>query len=415
MKRNVIAIVTGYTKTDALNKVSFEQLRKLRSAGVIDRIIYVSWDSPRLDDLFSTIAKFPDIEIMRVPEPKIEGAPLQKSIIYQIRNLEAALQFINDDDALILKTRPDFVFANEDFIKQKILDFDKNCAPSDLPKRLKLQSPKPIFERKIWVPWASASEPLFISDAVFLGLKRDIDKLADRAAEPFLEILWDERCDRISHICRFLNIFQNDYPLLRKFGQNIRYFISTLDYRDYFAFFCRKQPFFWRLAVLNAWLLETHFHIDGGHNGDLIFCSHHANLFGKITTIKDIKFEPPLTTIDLWRKNITVGSLKVCCEYSVTVLADDRWQHALFTRSRIDNFSHSDIIRILKESISYDPKTIKNMEADFYNEADRIYKKYITDNPGVLSDDGVIEHPSRSRKLLEEKRIAEALRNVKQA
>lgn len=407
MARSVVALVTGYSKVAFLNQISFEQLRKLRRAGVLDRIVYVTWDSARLDPIFEPFAAMPDVEVVRVPEPPIQGAPLQKSIIYQIRNLEAALRCVDDPDALILKTRPDFVFMNEGFIAQKIRDFETWSAPSTMAAQLKVDAPPPVFDRKVWVPWASASEPLFISDAVYLGLRRDIDKLADQAAEPFLEILWDERCDRISHISRYLNIFQEPYPILRRFGENIRYFVSTLDYRDYFAFICRNQPFFWCLALVNAWLLETHFHIDGGHNSDLIFCSNHANQYEKLTSVRDLKFEPPLTAIDQWRKNMRPGSLKVSCDYSVTVLASDEWQHALFTRSMIDDTPHAEIVALLRQAIAYDREKIGAIEDAFYAAAERYYQKYIAENPGVLSPLGVIEHASRSRRVVEARMAAE--------
>jgi hypothetical protein len=398
MKRNVVALVTGYTGIDFLYKISFEQLRKLRRVGVIDRIVYVTWDSPRIDPLIRSVVAMDDVEVMRVAEPKIVGAPLQKSIVYQIRNLEAALAGLGvDDDTLVLKTRPDFVFVNEEFLKRLILEFDIRCAPSTLPEQLKVSAslPPPVFKRKIWVPWASASEPLFISDAVFLGLKCDIQKLADRGAERFLEILWDERCDRISHISRFLNLFLPIYPIFQRFLDDFRIYISTLDYRDYFAFLCRNQPFFWRLAVLNAWLYQTNLHIDGGRNRDLIFCSTHANPNQKPTTIRDLNFEPPLPSIDTWRKNMTAGSLMVSYDYTLAILADDEWGRALFTRDRIDSFGHDDIVRFLAEAIRYDRAEIGAIEDAFYKTADEYYQKYIAANPGILSEEGVIEHPSR--------------------
>lgn len=408
-KRPVIAVVTGFNKIEVLNRLGFEQLRKLHAAGVIDRILYVTWDSPRLDPLIEPIATVPGLELVRIPEPQIEGVSLQKSITYQIRNLEYALELIDDDDALLLKTRSDLIFANENFIREKIETFDSWSAPSDLPSRLKLHTPPPAFTRKLWIPWASASEPMFFSDVAFIGLKRDIHKLADRRAEPYLEVLKeDNRNDRISHMCRFLAIFDSDYPMLKNFFHNIRYYMSTLDYRDYFAYICGRHPYFWRLALLNAWILETHFHIDGGHNGDIIFCSNRANTYTQFTKLEDLRFEPPMNVIDTWRKNMEVGSLKVCWKYTITVLASDAWQRALFTHRRVDDYLHRDIVNMLADAVRYEPSQIGKMEEAFYAEAEGFYQKYITENPGVL-ENGTIEHQSRSKKAAQDGMIEYAI------
>lgn len=385
MKRDVVALVTGYTRVEFLNRISFAYLKKLREQRIIDRIVYVTWDSPRLDGLLAPIADMPEIELIRIPEPKIDGAPLAKSVIYQIRNFEAALPFIGDDDTLVLKTRPDFIFINEEFIKPKLLDFDRLCARSSVPKRLKIETPPPAFKRKIWIPWASTTEPLFYNDAVYLGLKCDIAKLADPGAERFLDNLWDSRFARMNHICRALNIFYPDYPILHRFAENGVRFGSELSYRTRFASLCGRHPFFWRLLVLHAWLLETHFHVDGGMNGDLAFCANHTNAYRKLECLQDLKFEPPLNCIETWRKNNQPGSLKKCFNYALSYLGDDDWQHALFTSRKLADVSHAEILEYLGDAIAYDRDKIGIMEDAFYDEIDRYCKKYLDDHPGEFT------------------------------
>jgi hypothetical protein len=405
MKRNVVALVTGYNKIEFLSAISFEQLRALRHKGIIDRIIYVTWDSPRLDNLLTPIIATPDIEVVRIPEPKLTGAPLENSIVYQIRNLQAALALIADDNALVLKTRTDILFLNESFLENKIVHFDELCARSGLPKRIGTPLPPPVFKRKIWMPWANATEPLFYNDAVFLGLKCDIQKLADSGAERFLTILWDERTDRISHIARFLNLFLPDYPILQRYFENIHCFISTPEYRERFATLCRHHPFFRHLVVLNAWLLETNFHVDAGKNGDVVFCANRTNQ-NKVTSIDDIQFAPPLTCVETWRNNIRPGALMNCFDFALSYLMDDNWAHTLLTSRKLSDITHAEIVTMLRNAAAYDRAKIGAMEDAFYSEANAFYQQYVKDNPPVMSDEGVLEHRCRSKKALREAELA---------
>lgn len=390
MKRDVVALVNGYTRIDFLNRISFSYLKKLREQRIIDRIVYVTWDSPRLDEFLEPIAEMPEVEMIRVPEPEITGAPLAKSVIYQIRNFEASLPYLGDDDTLVLKTRPDFIFINEEFIKSKILNFDTLCARSTVAKRLKIKTLPPVFKRKIWIPWASTTEPMFYNDAVYLGLKCDIAKLADRNAERFLDKLWDSRFARMNHMCRALNIFYPDYPILHRFVDNGICFGSAPTYRDRFTTLCARNPFFLRLLVLHAWLLETHFHVDGGMTADMAFCANHTNAYRQLTSIKDLQFEPPLNSIETWRKNTPPGSLKACFKHSMSYLADDNWQHALFTSRKLADATHDDIMEYLGDAIAYDHEKLGLMEDAFYAEATHYYEQYIADNVGDFS--GEIAH-----------------------
>lgn len=395
MKRNVVALVNGYAKVADLYALSFAQLRKLREQGVIDRIVYVTWDSPRIDACLRPLESMPDVEVVRIPEPKLHGAPLQNGVTYQIQNFEASLALVEDDETLVLKTRPDFIFTNEEFLKRKILDFDTLCAPSDLPAQLGIDCPAPCFGRKVWVPWANASEPLFLCDVSYLGRKGDLVKLADHAAERYLPILSDGRCDRITHIARALNIFEPHYPILRRYGESIRVFISTPEYRDYFAFLCARQPFFRYLALINAWILATHFHVDCGHASDLMFFSNRTNQTKPAQNLRDLTFETLYTSADLYRRNMTPGSLAVATRYSIATLTGDAWQHALFTHDRVDSYTHEEIRTQLQQAITYDPAAIGECEDAFYRAAEAHYQTYIAENPGVIGDEGVIEDPSR--------------------
>ncbi|HEY0281282.1 MAG TPA: hypothetical protein VGC27_01515, partial [Rhizomicrobium sp.] len=75
MKRSAVAVVVGYTKREGLLRKSFAPLRRLKQAGVIDRILYVTWDKPELDAWLADAAAMPEVELVRVPEPEVSGKP----------------------------------------------------------------------------------------------------------------------------------------------------------------------------------------------------------------------------------------------------------------------------------------------------------------------------------------------------
>lgn len=214
MSRPAIALVTGFTRNEELCRRSLAPLRELKRRGLLDRILAVTWDGAELDACVAPIAAMPDVELVRVPQPvfPMAGAPYRKGIGMQIRNLEAALALVREDDALILKTRPDFVIDTE-FLAGKLANFDKLCAPSLLPYTFGVEMPDSPFEMKIWVPWADSNQPFFYEDGTFMGLKRDVAQLADRRAEDHIVDLDDATYSWTAHILRFIMPFLGDYPI----------------------------------------------------------------------------------------------------------------------------------------------------------------------------------------------------------
>lgn len=395
MRRSVVALINGYSRFPELYDVGIAQLLKLRGRGLIDRIVYVTWDSPRLDDRLRPLAKMPDVELVRIPEPDLPDVPLQTRVAAQIRNLESSLALVADD-ALVLKTRPDFIFGNEDFLAHKIENFETLCAPSDLPERLGLSAPPCTFERKIWIPWANAAEPLLIGDTFYLGLKQDLAKLADRAAERYLTVLKDGRCDRMSHIARPLALFEPHYPILKRYGENIRTFISTIAYRDNFSRLCRQQPFFRYLALINAWILTTHFHVDGGNAADLIFFPERTN--PRVMNWQNLKTDALFASFEAARSRMTPGSFNVCCQYPLATLASDDWARALFTADVVDDCPHAALLRQLGDAIAYDRGQLGANEDAFYAAADACYRTYQSIDPPVMGPEGAVDFASRCRR-----------------
>jgi hypothetical protein len=81
-----------------------------------------------------------EVTVTRVPQPVAHGTPYQKTIVYQIHNLAAALPLIAEDDTIVLKWRPDFA-ANVDFLRDKIESFDLDCEIESDPAPFGVQMP----------------------------------------------------------------------------------------------------------------------------------------------------------------------------------------------------------------------------------------------------------------------------------
>ncbi len=247
MTRPTIALVTGFTRNADLCRRSLAPLRELKRRGVLDRVLAVTWDNPSLDVFLEPFRDMPEVELIRLPEPQIGGAPYRKGTVFQIRNMEAALALVPEDDALIFKTRPDFV-ADTEFLAGKIANFDTLCAPSTLSGTFRANMPKSPFGMKIWLPWADANQPFFYEDGAFIGLKRDVSKLADRSAENYLSILEDETFGWFAHVVRFALPFLDSYPMFRRYLGDFHCFPNSLSFRIEMLKTIQEDAFFWHLA-----------------------------------------------------------------------------------------------------------------------------------------------------------------------
>ena len=123
MSRAADAIVLGFSKAPLLIERSLAPLRRLKQEGVLRHLHYVTWDSADIDPHVAPIQAMPEVTMTRVPQPVAEGTPYQKTIVFQIHNLEAALALIPEDDTIVLKSRLDFV-ADVEFLRDKIENFD---------------------------------------------------------------------------------------------------------------------------------------------------------------------------------------------------------------------------------------------------------------------------------------------------
>lgn len=354
--RPVIALVTGFAKNRRLLDRSFAPLSRLLDEQVIHRAIYVTWDDTRIDPYVEGVTDYPEIEFVRIREPQVRGTALQRGVSYQIYNLQAALDRVCQDDALIVKLRPDFVFDQE-FLRDKILRFDRVCAPSSLNESFGVSAPVSPFGAKIWVPWADANVPFHFEDAAFMGLKSDVAQLTNDRAIALLEYLNlpEAGYGALAHVSRYAFPFLATYPVFENYLANYRYFFNDGKYRARMMMAVAEQPFFWLLVIANAWILASHFHVDCGRAGQLRFYANHSNRTSDWSQFESLQIHRPYDEVELWRQAQKPGGLLPGAGRLHARLVDDRWQHALFSNEPLSDFTPEALRNVLRAVASYKP------------------------------------------------------------
>lgn len=375
MTRPVTAIVTGFTKNGDLCRRALAPLCALRRRGVIGRVLYVTWDTPGLDDFVVPALEMPDVETVRLPEPELEGAPYRKGTIYQIRNLEAALALVPEKHALILKTRPDFV-ADADFLAEKITNFETLCAPSTLPRQIGQPTPPSPFKAKIWVPWADCNQPFFYEDGAFMGLKRDVAKLADRQAEDHLDILEHKTFGWFAHIVRFAQPFLKANPIFRRYLREAACFPNDMDFRPVMLQQMYDDPFFWHLLIAHAWILATSLHVDCGQEGQLKLYTNIFNAKADWTRQETLQVNPPYDYVENWRRGQAPGGILPGAGRVYGRLMDDSWAQALFTQPVLNDVAPENLRGVLRNVSLYGTGVLQDAEDAFYAKLAGLYRAH---------------------------------------
>lgn len=375
MPRQVVSVVTGFTKNEVLCRRGFAPLRDLKRRGLIQRILYVTWDSPGLDRFVAPAAEMPEVETVRVPAPDFAGTPYQKGVVYQLRNLEAALALIPDKYAVVLKTRPDFV-ADRDFLADKITNFDSLCRASTLPRTFGVNCAPSPFKAKIWLPWADSNQPFFFEDAAFMGLKRDVAKLADRGAEARLDVLRDTSLGWFAHVIRFAMPFIAAYPMFERYIREFHYFPNNLEFRKHLLPAMIEDPFFWHLILANAWILATSFHVDCGQPGQLSLYTNISNQQADWTKVDSLQNNSPYDDVQGWRDGQSPGGVLPGAVRAYGRLMDDSWAHALFTRPGLTDLTQENIRGVLNNLTLYRQGFLTEIEDQFYSRLAGLCRTY---------------------------------------
>lgn len=362
MVRPVDALVTGFVKSGELLNRSLAPLRRLRQQGIIRAIHCVTWDSAELDPFVALLEVMDDVKLTRVKQPEAQGGPNQRGVVYQVENLKAALALVADEP-LILKWRPDFV-AQYDFLCSKIVYFDTYAA---VPPRtcFGVTMPAPVFGNKIWLPWADCNNPFFFEDAVFLGAKADVAKLAVPPNAADHEILGDPLCGTYAHVMRFAKPFLGHYPLLRNYLKFFRPFRTDLEYRKQLIAFLTNNGFFWHVLIAHAWILHSQFHVDAGAQDDLVFFSNAANPQADWSDFSSLKSAFPYDSIEGWRASTHAGKLLPGPSRPFGRLMDDKWQRAIFTQE-LPDLPRQTLTALMANVAGSGDGRLAKIEAEFY-------------------------------------------------
>jgi len=329
------ALVTGFVKSPVVLEQSLAPLRALRFDGVIRHIHYVTWDSPELDAYLAPLALMGDVKLTRVPQPHADGNGSQRGLIYQVRNLQAGLALLSNKDGLVLKSRPDFV-PSASLLRDKIVNFDRLCAPVSATAPNGVVMPKPVLANKIWIPWADSNQPFFYEDAAFLGTLRDIEKLVTPLDDTDHALMGRADCGSYAHVVRFAKIFLRSWPLFDGYLRHYDCFVNDLSYRMKLVPQILDDGFFWHLLIAHAWILYSQFHVDSGASNALRFYANTVNQDADWSRPETLKLANPYDDIDSWRGDTRPGEATHSVRRAYGRLVDDAWQTALFNQSMPD-------------------------------------------------------------------------------
>ncbi len=340
MTRPVDAVVTGFSKNAALCQVSLAPLLQLKSEGVIRDIHYVTWDSAELD-AFVAPAVVDGVTVTRVPQPVVRGGANQKSVLYQVANLDAALAQVAEPDTLIVKSRPDFIYS-VDFLRTKISGFEDYSVIDRTALAHGTRLPDPPFARKIWLPWADAGQPFFYEDGAFIGLNSDVQKLVTRDVDAiFAPIANPGDCGSISHVIRFAPVFLDSFPIFSRYLAEYSVFQNDPDYRVALARLLMDDPFYWHLITAHAWVLHSAFHIDCGTQNDLMFYPNVRNAGADWSSIRSLRIGNPYDSVTGWRKATQNGTeMFAMMARPYARVLDDTWQSRMFADGFADFPQH---------------------------------------------------------------------------
>lgn len=367
------AIVTGFTVHEALMRQSFQSLINLRRTGVIDRILYMTWDAPALDGYVAPATEWPEVEIVRIPQPDVGGIPQRRGFVLQSRNIAAALAMVGDPGELVIKTRPDFLF-DEAFLAGKIASFSLWREAPDFSYRIPPMMPPSPFAARIWVPWGDGGAPFFYEDAAFIGLAGDLEKLVTPMADELIQYCGDEKAVNLAHVLRFAVPFLDQHPIFLRYIRDFHLFRMELAYRKELAPLCAGDPYYWHMAVAHAWILTSSFHIDCGRQGQLHLVPSSTAHERRDRPVEELCDYVTYKDVEQWRKMEEPGTFLPLLSRAGSRLMDDEWQTRLFSGPVEQGYTHDNLLVILANLHQFQTGLLNELEEAFYGALNQLYR-----------------------------------------
>lgn len=193
------AVLTGKKRDPEALRSTWDTLRDLHSAGLIDRIIVSSWTTQR-SDMMAELRPFCPTTLVFSPEPTVFG--LVGHPLHQARAWAAALRYVRDDD-VILKVRTDR--CSRTILHGLGERLRRGLRETDL-----VGGYPAVFQRRPCVPYFNPNYPFMFHDIEFGALAVDMKLLCNydlkyifdmRApspegffyAPPFARVFWEVR------------------------------------------------------------------------------------------------------------------------------------------------------------------------------------------------------------------------------
>lgn len=375
------AIVLGFSKAPALVEQSFAAVRQLRQEGHLRDIHYVTWDSPEIDPFVAAIEQMPDVKITRVPQPVVEGTPPQKTIRYQIHNLDVALSLIKESDTVVLKTRTDFV-PNIDFLRDKIVNFERYCGNVPL-SAWGVTMPTPALRKKVWIPWADSNQFFFFEDAALIGLKSDLVKLNLPVTQGDLHTLEQPLCEHYYHVARYARTFVPSYPMIDAYLKHYRYLTNYPQYRLEMIAHVMNGPYFLFLVIAHAWILHSQFHVDCGAQGTLRFYPNLRNIKTDWSAPSQWILALPYDDVARWTGTEEPGMFYPNIKRVYGRQLTDRWQKALFTQL-LPDLPYNTLVGILQVIARHGDGCMRELESEFYTDLKNFYRRYVATHDDAI-------------------------------
>jgi hypothetical protein len=375
------AVVLGFSKASTLVEQSFSALRQLRQEGYLRNIHYVTWDSAELNQFVAPVEQMSDVQITRVPQPAVDGTPPQKTLRYQIHNLNSALSLIEESDTLVLKTRTDFI-PSINFMRDKIANFEHYCGSVPY-SALGVAMPKPVLRKKVWVPWADTNQFFFYEDAAVLGLKCDLAQLNQPVTRADLHTLEQPLCEHYYHVARYAKAFVPSYPMIGSYLENYQYFTNYPQYRAAMLAHVMNGAYFLFLIIAHAWILHSQFHIDCGAQGTLRFYPNLRNIKTDWSDPSQWTLALPYDNVGKWRNTEEPGMFYPNLKRVYGRQLSDRWQNALFSQS-LPDLPRQTLHGILSVISRSQEGILGAYEAEFYRDLKEFYRHYVEDHEAEI-------------------------------
>jgi len=166
-------LITGQYRAPDLFARTLNELRLLRSRGILQRCVVSTWadDAPRFVAALADAQLEADILANRTPAFELS---VQGHLLHQQRALRIGLDAC--PDGIVLRLRADS-FISADLVGRVLASIRR---PRPAPAT-------PLFNDWLWVPWIDYEEPFHVADEIILGHREDLRRLTrcdlDRLAE----------------------------------------------------------------------------------------------------------------------------------------------------------------------------------------------------------------------------------------